>query len=358
MRAPQSMTLFLLSLTFGMASAAPAYPEYRVTVVAPANSEATDINSAGVVVGTYRVSAASTRGFLNRGKGLVDLGTLNGSSSSAAAINDKGEVLGNWTTRGGQQHGFIYTKGKQRDIGAIRGRITRYTDINNAGYITAKGDSRFAPDGSRGYLRDSSGKFRDIGNLDVPDWEGTPTLNTALALNNRNGVTGESGPYSQPDQPLRAYTWTKGVMRDLGDFGWAPNGGVAINDRGQITGHMSVPTGFRSRVAFIYSNGRLINIDGRPAKVEDRSSAGAGINNHGHVVGSSDHLSGFVYRGKRMQSLNALIDPAPGWNIVAPRAINDAGQIAATAYRKGVAYAVRLDLIRPNLLAAPELEAD
>ncbi len=143
-----------------------------------------------------------------------------------------------------------------------------------------------------------------------------------------------------PDQPLRATTWAKGEIRDLGDFGWIPNGGEAINDRGQITGYMSVPTGFRNRVAFIYTHGRLDDIDGRPATTEDRSSAGSGINNYGHVVGASNQLSGFIYRGKRMQSLNALIDPASGWDIRDPRAINDTGQIAAAAYRKGVAGAL------------------
>ena len=358
MRAPYRLSLFLLSFTLGAANASAAYAEYRVTVVGPANSTASDINSSGVVVGSYPVSPTANRAFLNRGKGVVVLGTLGGTSSSTAAINDKGEVLGNWTSASGQQRGFIYYNGKQRDIGAVRGRVTRFTDINNAGYITASGDSAFAPDGTRGYLRAPGGKYTDIGNLNFPDWPDVPTLNTALALNNRNQVTGESGPYAQPDQPLRAILWTKGVLRDLGDFGWSPNGGQAINDKGQITGYMSIPTGIHGRVAFLYDHGRLINIDGRPDTVEQRSSTGAGINNYGHVVGASDHLSGFIYRGKRIQSLNALIDPKLGWDIASPEAINDAGQIAATAYRKGVGYAVRLDLIRPHVLSAPQLDND
>ena len=59
-----------------------------------------------------------------------------------------------------------------------------------------------------------------------------------------------------------------------------------------------------------------------------------------------------------MQSLNALIDPKLQWDIFSPQAINDAGQIAATAIRHEVQYAVRLDLIRPMLERAPELAAD
>ncbi|WP_183107793.1 HAF repeat-containing protein [Massilia sp. Dwa41.01b] len=261
-------------------------------------------------------------------------------------------VLGNWTTAGGEQRGFIYYRGTRRDIGVIPGRRTTYTDINNAGYITATGASPDFPDGVRSYLRAPGGALRDIGNLPFPE----PTLNNALALNNRNQIAGESGELTFPDQPLRAFSWTRGTMRDLGDFGSGPNGGQAINDRGQITGYMSVLTGFRSRVAFLYSHGRLINIDGRPSTVEERSSTGNGINNYGHVVGASDHLSGFIYRGRTMQSLNALINPKLGWDIASPEAINDAGQIAATAYRGGVSYAVRLDLIRPHGMAAPEID--
>ena len=364
------ISLFLLSLTMAAANAAWAYPEYRVTVVGPANSRATDINSAGAVVGTYPVSSTATHGFLNRGEGFIDLGTLGGRSSNAVAINNKGQVLGNWTTRNGEQRGFIYNAakpirggvrrndiyyaGKGRDIGALRGRVTTFTDINNAGYVTAIGATANFEDGTRSYLRAPDGRFTDIGNL---RFEEPTTINNAVALNNRNQIAGESGPVMFPDQPLRAFLWNKGAMRDLGDLGHAPNRGAAINDRGQVTGYASLNAGVRDRVAFLYSNGRLINIDGRPATTL-RSSAGTGINNHGHIVGVSDHLSGFVYRGRRMQSLNALVDPALGWDIQSPQAINDAGQIAATAVRRGVSYAVRLDLIRPQVLAAPEVGKD
>ena len=342
---------FLLFLGVGLANTAWAYPEYRVTVVGPANSYATDINKYGVVSGD-QYFGDSPRGFINRGRGVVYLGTLGGASSNAVAINDRGQVLGQWTTAAGQVRGFIYYAGTRRDIGVIPGRSSRFTDINNAGYITAEGtlpDSYYGP---RGFLRAPDGAYTDIGNLSYDD-----PITLAFALNNRNVIAGASGPLTFPEQPYRAINWSKGAMNDLGDFGWAPNYGVAINDCGQVTGSMSVSTGVHNRIAFLFSNGRLINLDGRPA-TDERDSAGAGINGLGHVVGSSNHLSGFVYRGRRMQSLNALINPALRWNISYPKAINDAGQIAATAERDGVYYAVRLDLIRPMLERAPELEAD
>ena len=59
-----------------------------------------------------------------------------------------------------------------------------------------------------------------------------------------------------------------------------------------------------------------------------------------------------------MQSLGTLIDPRLGWTFINPVAINDAGQIAATAFRNGRSYAVRLDLIRPYANAVPAAEPD
>lgn len=348
-------SLLFLSLTVGVLNVAWAYPEYRVTVVARANSAATDINSAGVVVGTFPYSATSTRAFLNRGTGMVDLGALRGVASAAVAINDKGQVLGHWTTSTRQRRGFIYHAGKVRDIGVIPGRISTFTDINYSGYITAYGTVPDSEEGPHGFLRAPDGTYKDIGSVPV---EEVFPMTYAYALNSGNQIAGASGPLSVPDQPLRAIGWAKGVMRDLGDFGMAPNAALAINNCGQMTGYASVDLGFRDRHAFLYSNGRMIDLESSPG-TEELYSEGAGINCRGHVVGRSSALSGFIYRGKRMQSLNALIDPARGWNITGPVAINNNGQIAATAVRGGVQYAVRLDLIRPLAEPLPkELEQE
>lgn len=350
------LPLVLMSFALAGAAAAAAYPEYRVTVVGPADSTAADINNAGVVVGYYRFSPTASHAFLNRGKGLVDLGTLGGTDSVAVAINDKGQVLGQWTTGGGQQRGFVYDCATLRDIGTIGGRITTWRDINNAGYIAAFAADAPPNDGTTSFLRAPNGVLTALGDLpnDYPD---APPITFAARLNNKNQIAGASGPLTFPDQPLRSFIWTRGALRDLGDFGSSPDGALAINDRGQATGYSSVPEGFRNRVAFLYSRGHLVDIDGRPPSAE-RSSEGTGINHRGHIVGNSNHLSGFIWRGKRMQSLNALINPALGWDIRDPRAINDAGQIAANAFRNGVRYAVRLDLIKPHGDALPPAEHD
>lgn len=342
--------LSALSLTFGMVSVAAAYPEYRVTVVGPVDSYAHDINNSGVVVGNYPYSASTVHGFLNRGRGLVDLAPKDAKSSDALAINNHGQVLGHWIGSDDVQRGFLYARGTMRNIGTLPNRFTFYTDINDRGYITVSGHNLDTFEGTKSFLRAPDGSLTDIGALPFDD-----PVTDAHGLNNSNTIAGASGPLLFPEQPLRAISWSKGVLRDLGGFGTEPNVATAVNNCGQFTGFASVLTGVHGRVAFIYTNGRMVDIDRRPASA-DRFSEGASINGHGHVVGYSNHLSGFIYRGKRMESLNALIDPKGNWDIRYPSAINDNGQIAATAYRNNVQYAVRLDLIRPLAARVPEPE--
>ena len=343
-----SLALILTSSVLSLAEVAAAAPEYRVSVVGPVNSRAWDINSRGVVVGRYTVSGELTRAFLSRGKGWVDLGTLGGISSRAVAINDRGEVVGNWVTSAGQWRGAIWFRGRARDIGVIGGANTYYWDINNAGYSVAY--SAQPGDGAmRSYLRAPNGRLRNIGYLPY-----TPPTTEAFALNNRNQVAGASGEFSFPEMQLHGFIWTRGVMRDVGGLE-TPTVVYDINDRGQATGGGPLPGEFRVSRAFFYSNGRLTYLDRRPEN-DFPYSQGYGINNRGYLVGESDDLRAFIYRGRRMQSLTPLVDPA--WRIDEARSINDAGQIAATATRGGLQYAVRLDLIRPSAEPAPVIEPD
>ena len=348
------ISLFALALVAGLANAHPGYAEYRVTAVGPANSQPTGINAAGAVVGIVPTGTLTYRSFVNYGSGIINLNLPGSTSNTAVAINDKGEVLANWTTTAGQARGYVYYRGSFRQLNGVGGRPTRYVDINNAGYIlAASAPPTTDPAGANphGYLRAPNGSYRDIGTLPYEN----PTTQPE-ALNNRNQVTGESGSEFRPETPFYAFVWSKGVMRQLGSFGFTPNYGLDINDCGQVAGYTSTET-FREALATVWTHGRPVLIDTRPAG-DYRFSTAQALNNHGHVVGNSDHLGAFVYRGRRMESLNALIDSRSGWNVTFSRGINDAGQIVADGVRDGVQYAVRLDLIRPHALGAAPVEAD
>lgn len=93
----------------------------------------------------------------------------------------------------------------------------------------------------RSFLRDPSGHIRNIGTL-----PGEDPVTQAEALNNRNQI--------------------------VGGFGSTPNYAQAINDRGQVTGNCAP-----------LQRGRIHQ---QPR----------------HVVGSSSHLAGFVYRDRKMEA--------------------------------------------------------
>lgn len=71
------------------------------------------------------------------------------------------------------------------------------------------------------------------------------------------------------------------------------------------------------------------------------------INNQGEAVGRADTDSGargVLYKDGAITPLDTLIDPVDGWTISNANGINDLHQIAATACKLDVCYAVRLDL--------------
>jgi len=76
-----------------------------------------------------------------------------------------------------------------------------------------------------------------------------------------------------------------------------------------------------------------------------------------NVVTGDQMQPPMIVRGAKTSESSQIVYQA-GLVQYTPEAINDAGQIAATAVRGGVSYAVRLDLIRPHPHAAPALDAD
>jgi probable HAF family extracellular repeat protein len=104
------------------------------------------------------------------------------------------------------------------------------------------------------------------------------------------------------------------TLTDLGRV--ASSSQVAINDAGQAAGTFTLSDG--SQRAFLYSGGTRMNLGTLPGH---NSSAGFGINSHGHVTGSSGD-SAFVFTSQTgMQPVSGLFPGAIGFGI------NDAGQV-------------------------------
>lgn len=326
--------LVVLALAASLAQAAKPRYEYRVTQVAPLYSDGNAINRNGATVATYQFTGAGVHAFLTYPGGTAIIGGLGdfNNVSYGLGINDRLQVVGQSETAAGAR-GFIYQNGALSDINVFLPAHTSANGINNAGHITGTYQYTGAP--LRGFLRAPDGGFRDIGTLAFANPYTWP-----LAINKHRQVVGNAGSWDGARTP-HPFLYHNGSMRQLGSLGAGPGEARDINDRGQVTGYSALKApGVRHAV--VWQAGRTVDIDGRKGVGQ---SVGNGINNHGHVVGTSDHLGAFIWRGKKMESLDALIDPAGGYSIRDVRGINDKGQIVGYADQFGVAFgfAVRLD---------------
>ena len=133
------------------------------------------------------------------------------------------------------------------------------------------------------------------------------------------------------------FVWQNGVMTDLGLLAGDEDGGAAaINNAGQIVGSSgrTDPDTYESFYrAFLYSNGVMTALP-----VPSWEAYAGDINDAGVVVGSMragggfSNFHGWVYIDGTVTNLNTLIPAGTGLHIAYANAINNAGQIAATAF--------------------------
>lgn len=312
---------------------------YELTVVGAADSQAWGLNNLGTVVGrTFDPSFNSYRAFVNTGTGPVDLGTFGGTNSMAAAVNDAGQIVGSADNAGGQSRAFVYQNGSMTDLGTFGGNGSHGWGINAAGTTVGSALAPENPDdfsGERAFVRPPGGTLQDIGTL--PGF--SSAFATAADINNHGQIVGASGQEGPGDPPVHPFLYSNGVMTDLGTFGDAYSTAFAINDRGQVVGYSDSLADFHIPQAFLYADGTLVNLD---ARLGGQGSIAYDINNLGQIVGDSGTFGAFIMQGDQITSLDALIDPAAGWTIGMPRAINDRGQIAATGLLNNTMYAVLL----------------
>jgi probable HAF family extracellular repeat protein len=327
-----------------LAPAAQAAPTYTVTVLGGAGSEARDINEAGQVVG-YVTANDTNHAFFHDGGVLHDLGTLGYERSIAQGLNDDGTVVGTAYRDGIERQAFVYAAGV---VSALPfAGFNEASDINNAGLIVG---AKSFPDGQGGTTihgyKYAGGVVTDLGT--VPDGYNS----FAEGVNDAGDVTGTVEVDGAPNFPSHPFLYTTGPLQDLGDFGGIFGHGYAINNLGQVVGTAGwigspdLPGDIYPRRAFLYENGVLQDLG---SLLSSGSSIANDINDAGLIVGYTatvDEYTGgaFLYRDGQMVLLDSLIDPGAGWTIRNAEGINELGQIAGTACKNGLCYAVRLDL--------------
>lgn len=135
----------------------------------------------------------------------------------------------------------------------------------------------------------------------------------------------------------RAALWIDGAASTLGTLGGESSQAMAINDLNNVTGVADTAAGFPH--AFLYE----LTADGSVVTRTDLGTLGAdasygyGLNNAGHVVGTSDARA-FIWRDGTMTDLNAMIDPAGNWQLIAAAGINDDGQIVGWGVHDGLTF--------------------
>ena len=199
--------------------------------------------------------------------------------------------------------------------------------INNAGATV--GDFQFTGAGAHGFLTrgNSTVEIGGLGEFRI--------FSIANGINDRFQVVGTS----DVSGGTRGFIYGRGVPRDVNLFLPPTTTAAAINNAGYVVG--TYQFNFGPRRGYLRApDGGFRDIGALP--FTNPFTLPAAINKHGQVVGGSGP---FVYRGNKIESTNALIDPAGGYTITSMQGINDKGQIVGTANQAGVAFgfAVRLD---------------
>ena len=176
---------------------------------------------------------------------------------------------------------------------------------------------------------------------ELPTLPGDPD-GAATAINDVGQIVGISGLCDQAAGRFTAIhpvIWQRGVVRELFDPGaHAWNTPQAINDRGDVTGFINMPgagdaAGKLQPIAFVWTpSGGLKKI---PPLAGDAYSFGNGINDEGDVVGISFGAGfatarAFIYHNGKAVDLNDLV-PAGTSELIAANAIDDFGTVVGQA---------------------------
>ena len=294
----------------------------------PLYGSAAALNNSGVVVGeTFDLRKPRARATIwGESRTPSSVGDLSQfgefAGSSAVAINDNGTVVLNVS-----YEGFVVVE---------RGVSTAYlgasaNTLNSAGVI-----------GGYSHATRQAAIWTGAVQRDLPSLGGTSSQ--VASLNSAGTAVGSSSLIGDPTYQCmpweggapcvvaHATAWTPdGNILDLGTLGGAASWATSINELGQVIGAIRYE---RSQVAhaFVWENGLMTDLGAGTA---------LDMNNVGVVVGSMPAEYGnplaTIWIDGRATNLNSLLASpalADDWHIYSAAAVNDAGQIAASAYSK------------------------
>jgi probable HAF family extracellular repeat protein len=283
------------------------------------NSQSSDINNAGQVVG-YNDAWGGSWGhaFLwTPTGGMQDLGTLGGSVSWALGINNAGQVAGGSWDANSHPHAVLWTPGKGiQDLGSFAGQLGYAQDINDVGQVVGRAQLRALDGtGSQNWPQDSfSFLWSPTGGMQ----ELSPLAFDTYRINNTGQMIVNT---SNAGSDSHAFLWFPGAEpQPLGTLpGDDASRAYAINDAGQVVGRSWPQINTYATHAFLYSaETGLIDLNTRidPALGWQLRTA-TGINNPGQIVGVGNFGVFRLSPDTLPPSSTAVLSPAPdkkGWN--------------------------------------------
>lgn len=295
-------------------------------------SVANDINVSGQVVGRAQADDGSWRAFLWEGGQMRDLGSLGYPFNEAVAINDRGVVVGTaaqnqcvdcypgWS---GPKQPWRWAAGEVESVSIPTadgsGEVAVLTDVNDAGQITgytfaggyrwAVGEAFVWKDGALTWL----GKHGKTQQSVSPD---TALRGIAAAINDAGLVAGSMVFYAFEEHPI---AWQDGRFYDAGPVEYGYTRAVDVNGEGVVVGVSS------RHGLYTWKDGATTFL----AQIGPRGMPQA-INEERQIVGTAapykEEEYAFLWRNGRLINLNHLVVEEE-WTIVGANGINDRGQI-------------------------------
>lgn len=298
-------------------------------------SVANAINASGQVVGRIQVEDGNWHAALWKDGQLTDLGSLGFPYNDAVAINDGGMVVGTAADRtcvdcgpilgGNRKQPWKWENGTVTPL-AIEpsSEVTILTDVNNRGQVTgytyggyyrfAMGDAFIWQDGETTWIGKHGGALAS-GVTGSEAYRGI-----AAAINDAGFLVGSMVYYGLEEHPIG---WKAGTFLDAGPVHYGVTRAVDVNKKGQVVGiDRTSDCG-----VFLWESGTTnclarLPFEGAPTAINDR----------GHIVGTTGE-SAFLWRDGRMIDLNGLVS-SPDWVLVSANGINNDGVIVGYGRNK------------------------
>lgn len=330
-----------LTLAFASTTIAQTYTVTNIGTLGGNDSVALSINDYGEVVGYSKTAEGEIHAFRYFRDAIFDLSTLGGKDSYAYVITNSGILLGDARTPDGGLHPF--TGSPNSPLFNLGGKAHLFSSARGANNVGQVVGFKLITD-EHGQLHKRAYLYTTNRTIDLGTFGGKQS--DAVAINDAGEVVGHL--YTQyHDGPKRAVLYQTGKVVELGTFGGNVSIGVAINAVGQVAGYATLPGG--DQRAFLFAHGKMKNLGTLPGGTQ---SFAYGLDDRGRVVGASDAkdsaLRAVIYSDGVIQDLNKLIPADSGWTLTEAKAINESGQIVGYGFFDGERRAFLLTPVKTN----------